>query len=62
MLFTENMSSLIEIRTLLLLRGFLPRRALALVREWASLHEAELFDDWQRARGGELLTPIEPLE
>jgi hypothetical protein len=60
--FYGEYEALIEIRTLFLLRGFLPGRALALVREWASMHEAELVDDWQRARGGEVLTPIDPLE
>jgi hypothetical protein len=60
--FYGEYEALIEIQTLIVLRGFLPRRALALVREWASLHETELVADWQRARGGEVLTPIEPLE
>ncbi len=53
---------LIEILTLIVLRGFLPPRALALVREWAGLHRTELVEDWQRARAGEVLTSIEPLE
>ena len=30
--------ALIDIRTLAVIRGSLPRRALALVREWATLH------------------------
>lgn len=60
--FYGEYEALIEIRTLTILRGFLPRRALSLVREWASIHTAELVADWQRARGGEVLTPIEPLE
>jgi hypothetical protein len=54
--------ALIEIETLTVLRGFLPRRALGLVQEWGILHRAELLRDWRRARAGELLTPIEPLE
>jgi len=40
----------------------LPRRALALVLEWAALHRTELRDDWQRARNGATLKEIEPLE
>jgi uncharacterized protein DUF4160 len=54
--------ALIEVETLSLFRGSLPRRALALVLEWAALHRAELRDDWQRARNGETLKAIEPLD
>jgi len=54
--------ALIEINTLLVLRGSLPRRALALVLEWAALHRDELQSDWLRACTGEVLTPIEPLD
>jgi len=53
---------LIEIETLLVFRGSLPRRALALVLEWAALHRVELREDWQRARNGETLNKIEPLD
>ena len=45
-----------------LLKGSLPPRALGLVAEWASLHTAELLDDWERARLGKPLQRIEPLE
>jgi hypothetical protein len=54
--------ALIEIETLAVLRGKLPGRALALVLEWAALHRQELKSDWERARRGELLQPISPLE
>lgn len=54
--------ALIEVETLSLFRGSLPRRALALVLEWAALHRAELRDDWKRARNGETLKEIEPLD
>jgi hypothetical protein len=54
--------ALIEIETLLVFRGSLPRRALALVLEWAAFHRIELQDDWQRARKGETLKEIDPLE
>jgi hypothetical protein len=54
--------ALIEVETLSVFRGSLPRRALALVLEWAALHRAELRDDWQRARNGETLKEIEPLD
>ena len=54
--------ALIEIETLLVFRGSLPRRALALVLEWAALHRIELREDWRRARSGETLNEIEPLD
>lgn len=41
--------------------GSLPRRALALVAEWAGLHHDELVENWERARAEEPLEPIEPL-
>jgi hypothetical protein len=41
--------------------GSLPRRALALVAEWAALHQDELRSNWERARREEPLQPIEPL-
>jgi hypothetical protein len=54
--------ALIEVETLAVFRGVLPRRALALVLEWAAFHRTELRDDWVRARNGETLTTIDPLE
>lgn len=54
--------ALIEIETLAVLRGDLPRRAMALVLEWAALHRQELRADWDRARGGTPLELIEPLD
>jgi uncharacterized protein DUF4160 len=51
----------VAIETLEVLAGALPDRALRLVREWASLHRAELEDDWQRARDGLPLERIPPL-
>ena len=54
--------SVIGVDTLELEAGFLPRRALALVLEWASLHRAELRDNWDRARTRQALVAIAPLE
>ena len=42
--------------------GDLPPTALRLVLEWASLHEAELLENWQLAREGQPLKKIAPLE
>ncbi len=52
----------ITIDTLEIEEGYLPRRALALVLEWAALHRAELRDNWERARQGLPLNDIEPLD
>jgi hypothetical protein len=41
--------------------GSLPRRAHALVAEWAELHGDELLANWERARRDEPLELIEPL-
>jgi hypothetical protein len=40
----------------------LPPRALRLVLEWASLHEAELLENWRLVRLGEAPRSISPLE
>ena len=42
--------------------GEFPPRALGLVLEWARLHRVELLRDWERARAGEPLDRIAPLE
>lgn len=44
------------------IRGELPPRANRLVREWADLHRAELVGNWEKARAGKPLAPIEPLK
>ena len=54
--------ALIEIETLGVYRGEIPRRALALVLEWAALHREELRRGWDLARSGRTPEPIAPLE
>jgi len=44
------------------LRGELPARADRLVREWAILHREDLMRNWESARAGEPLAPVEPLQ
>ncbi|MEO5345120.1 MAG: DUF4160 domain-containing protein [Magnetococcus sp. YQC-9] len=44
------------------LEGNLPRRALALIKEWRSLHAEALQENWERVRSREPLIEIEPLE
>lgn len=44
------------------LDGELPRRACTFVQEWIDIHKVELEENWSRARAGEPLNPIDPLE
>jgi predicted ABC-type transport system involved in lysophospholipase L1 biosynthesis ATPase subunit len=55
-------SAKIRTDTLELLVGDLPRRELRLVLAWAELHAPELQENWHRAREGETLLAIEPLQ
>lgn len=43
-------------------RGSFPPRALQHVLEWAGLHKRELAANWERARRGDPLESIPPLE
>ena len=51
----------IEIDTLEVLAGQLPRRARRLVVEWATEHREELERNWELARAAQPLEPIDPL-
>ncbi|WP_246257374.1 DUF4160 domain-containing protein [Pararobbsia alpina] len=57
-----DFEALIRIDTLEVIRGSLPKRALALVLEWASEHRAELNEDWELCRALATPKPISPLE
>lgn len=52
----------IDIRTLAIVNGKLPPRAMGLVAEWATLHQEELKRQWQKAEKLEPLEKIAPLE
>ena len=45
-----------------LLHGAIPPRALALVVEWANLHQDELLANWRRLHADEPPARIAPLE
>lgn len=51
----------IEIDSLLYLEGKLPRRIYRLALEWAVQHRPELHTNWELARQGAPLNPIQPL-
>ena len=59
-LYAED-EALIDIRTLEVIEGRLPRRALALVLEWAAEHRAELMEDWDLCARMQTPKRIEPL-
>lgn len=48
--------------TLAIRDGYLPRRAMAMVLEWAAAHREELYTDWTLAAEHRPLNKIEPLE
>lgn len=54
--------ALIDIGNLSVFSGRLPPRVMGLVIEWATIHQQELFADWERARVQQELRKIAPLE
>jgi hypothetical protein len=52
----------VEIETFRVRSGRLPRRALAMVLEWADDHRDELMEDWRLAETHQPLNAIAPLE
>ncbi len=54
--------ALIDIRTLEIIKGRLPKRAQALALEWAAQHRAELMEDWNLCQSRQLPKNIPPLE
>jgi hypothetical protein len=58
-LYAED-EALIDIRTLEVIQGSLPKRALALVLEWAYEHRAELTEDWDLCARMQTPKKIEP--
>ena len=52
----------VDIRSLIVLEGMFPPRALGMLIEWASQHKAELLKDWELARDGKPPEKIEPLK
>lgn len=55
-------AALVDIRTLAVFSGSLPPRPKGLVIEWATLHQPELLDNWEKARARKPLRKIAPLE
>lgn len=59
--YAEHQASII-IDDLSITEGELPKHAIHLVREWATLHKNELMKNWEAARIKTQLTSIEPLQ
>ncbi|MBI3319569.1 MAG: DUF4160 domain-containing protein [Candidatus Omnitrophica bacterium] len=59
--FYGGHEALIAIKTLAIIAGYLPPRAMGLVIEWATLHRDELQADWSKAKALEPLDKIDPL-
>jgi hypothetical protein len=55
-------SAIVGIDPILILEGALSRQNRAKVFEWAAIHQAELRANWELARGGRSVLPIEPLD
>ncbi len=51
----------IDLGTLEIMEGQLPRRGLSLVQEWAIIHREELLEDWRLCRENSLPAKIAPL-
>lgn len=60
-LYAEH-EALIDLRGLRVIRGFLPRRAMALVLEWAAEHRDKLMEDWDLCSRMQTPKTIEPLK
>jgi len=54
--------AIIEIKTLEVIKGHLPKRALMLVLEWATEHRAELLEDWELCEKNQSPKKISPLQ
>ena len=52
----------VDIRTLAILNGQLPRRAQELVLDWAELHQEELLNDWRLCMEKQQPNAIAPLK
>ncbi len=51
----------IDIASLTVIQGELPRRALVLAGDWGALHQAELLENWRLCREKAQPRKIEPL-
>ena len=55
-------NGIVDINSLKMLEGDLPRRALNLIIDWAELHQKELLVDWELCTQKLMPKKIEPLK
>lgn len=60
-IYQEN-EAIVDIQTLEVLSGYIPKRAKLLIMEWALDHREELISNWEKARLRLALEKIEPLD
>ena len=60
--YYQDYKALININTLELMEGSLPKKQLRLVLAWAELHQEELIANWDIAMNSELPFKIDPLK
>jgi hypothetical protein len=53
--------AIVDIATLTVLEGYLPKRAQEMVLDWARLHQSELLENWRLCHNHERPKPITPL-
>ena len=58
----QGQQAQINLESLEIMQGEIPRRALSLVREWATAHRTELERAWELASANRMPEKIEPLE
>ena len=58
--YAEHLAE-VDMQTLEIISGYLPKRAYALVVEWATEHREELVKNWNLAQNQENLNKIKPL-
>lgn len=58
----EKYKVAISINTLEVLNGKMPRRALSLILEWASMNREKLLEDWELCQQNQTPKKIAPLK
>ena len=56
-----NFEGIFDIEKNEMIGGYLPPRIIGIIKEWTSLHQEELIENWKRAREQEQLKEIKPL-
>ena len=60
--FYGKYEALIDINASFVFAGKLPPRVIGLVIEWATMHQSELLDNWNRVQRHQPIKKIKPLQ